>query len=429
MTRPFFAAALLLASSAGAQTIAGVVRDTGCTVLPGARVVLKGDSTERTVITDAHGAFAFHDLPESRYSLHVSLNVFYQFSREDVSPADETSRSFQIRLPIDPLAITEPPLTISRPGQPAPVVPVPVAVDPSRVHVIDENCAPLRDAAVELRDSQAVTHLRTDAAGSVAIPPPTLENVTISVTADGFTPVAIHPAVRPANFRTPLTVALRRGHSDSADMLDGQPPMAPKIRIVAMGDSTTAGTPAFQSPRESPPNGRGDETSQYAYWLMKAHRDWDVINQGINGQRSDEIRARFEQDVVAKRPAVVVIIAGVNDVYQGRPALHVKEQLAEMYRLARDAGIRVVAGTIIPYNTATPDQNARMQDINDWIRMMGRGADSDVLFVDTRAAVASTHNPNLLIGSPDGLHPDAAGYRRMADAIAQAIEQALRAHR
>src|SRR5262245_44453563 len=124
-----------------------------------------------------------------------------------------------------------------------------------------------------------------------------------------------------------------------------------RVKIVAMGDSTTAGTPAFQSPREAPPNGRGDETSQYAYWLMKTHPAWDVINQGINGERSDQIRARFEDDVVSKKPAVVVIIAGVNDVYQGRPTQHVKDELSAMYRRAHDAGIRVVAGTVIPYNT------------------------------------------------------------------------------
>ena len=40
------------------------------------------------------------------------------------------------------------------------------------------------------------------------------------------------------------------------------------VKIVALGDSTTAGTPGFKSPLEAPPNGRGDETSQYAYWLM-----------------------------------------------------------------------------------------------------------------------------------------------------------------
>jgi lysophospholipase L1-like esterase len=94
-----------------------------------------------------------------------------------------------------------------------------------------------------------------------------------------------------------------------------------------------------------------------------------------------------------------------------------------MYQRARAAGIRVVAGTIIPYNTATADQNARMHDINAWIKTQ---ADAGVVtFVDTRAAVAAPGQPDRLVSSPDGLHPDAAGYRRMADAIAPAIERAL----
>jgi lysophospholipase L1-like esterase len=139
-------------------------------------------------------------------------------------------------------------------------------------------------------------------------------------------------------------------------------------RIVAMGDSTTAGTPGFKSPVEAAPNGRGDETSQYAYWLMQAHPDWEVLNRGVNGERSDQIRARFDRDVIAADPKAVVIIAGVNDVYQGRSVEHVAAQLHAMYARAAQAGIRVVAGSIIPYNTATPEQNARMRQINQWIR-------------------------------------------------------------
>ena len=200
---------------------------------------------------------------------------------------------------------------------------------------------------------------------------------------------------------------------------------AGRVRIVAMGDSTTAGTPAFKSPREAPPNGSGDETSQYAYWLMKAHPGWEVINQGVNAQRSDTIAVRFDEDVIAKKPVVVVIIAGVNDVYQGRPAADVKQQLAAMYQRARAAGIHVVAGTIIPYNSATPEQNARMHEINAWIRAQ---ADAGlVTFVDTRAAVAAPGSPDTLVSSPDGLHPDPAGYRRMADAIGPAVLRALAA--
>lgn len=197
--------------------------------------------------------------------------------------------------------------------------------------------------------------------------------------------------------------------------------MPPTIRVVALGDSTTAGTPGFRSPVEAPPNGQGDTTSQYAYWLMKAHPQCDVVNCGADGERSDQILARFERDVVARAPRAVVIIAGVNDVYQGRAAGIVTAQLAWMYARAAEAGIAVVAGSIIPYNTATPEQNARMHEINDWIRRQ-RG----VTFVDTRAAAAAVDNPDRLFETPDGLHPSPAGYRRMAEAIGPGLERLVR---
>ena len=194
--------------------------------------------------------------------------------------------------------------------------------------------------------------------------------------------------------------------------------------VVALGDSTTAGTPLFKSPIESPPRGEGDETSQFSYWLMKAHPEWDVRNRGVNGERSDQIRARWVRDVAANHPSAVIIIAGVNDVYQGREADHVTGELRAMYDLAAAAGIPVVAGTIVPYNTATPGQNAKMHAINAWIRAEA-GRDPNVAFADTRAAAASDADGDLLRGSPDGLHPDIDGYRRMAGALEPVLRALL----
>jgi lysophospholipase L1-like esterase len=194
--------------------------------------------------------------------------------------------------------------------------------------------------------------------------------------------------------------------------------------IVALGDSTTAGTPSFKSPVEAPPDGSGDETSQFSYWLMKAHPEWDVRNRGVNGERSDQIRARWTRDVAAASPAAVVIIAGVNDVYQGRPIEHVTRELRAMFDLAAAARIPVVAGSIVPYNTATPEQNAKMRAINDWIRAEA-ARDPNIVFADTRRAAARDDNPDMLRSSPDNLHPDADGYRRMAEVLSPAIERAL----
>src|SRR5882672_1487740 len=117
------------------------------------------------------------------------------------------------------------------------------------------------------------------------------------------------------------------------------------VTIVALGDSTTAGTPGYRSPVEAPPNGAGNVESQYSYWLMHTHADWQVANRGVNGERSDQIRARFNRDVLGAKPAVVVIIAGVNDVYRGRAAAVVERELEAIYDAAGAARIIIVAGT------------------------------------------------------------------------------------
>jgi lysophospholipase L1-like esterase len=194
--------------------------------------------------------------------------------------------------------------------------------------------------------------------------------------------------------------------------------------IVALGDSTTAGTPGFRSPIEAPPDGEGDVESQYAYWLMRTHPDWLVLNRGVNGERTDQVHARFDRDVVAARPDLVVIIAGVNDVYQGRSAELVEAQLEALYEAGRQANLPVVAGSIIPYNTATADQNARMHAVNAWIREYAL-RDPGVAFCDTRAAVAAPDAPNRLASSPDDLHPSVDGYRLMALALEPVIRRAL----
>jgi lysophospholipase L1-like esterase len=190
--------------------------------------------------------------------------------------------------------------------------------------------------------------------------------------------------------------------------------------IVCLGDSTTAGTPLFKSPIEAPPDGEGDPKSQFTYWLQQAHPGWRLLNRGVNGERSDEIAARFDRDVLAHDPRVVVIIAGVNDVYQGKAIDHVTTQLATMYARAQAAGIAIVAGTIVPYNTATAEQNGKMRAINSWICET-----AGIRAVDTRAAVADPADPDKLRASPDGLHPDIDGYRRMAEALAPAVDAAL----
>jgi lysophospholipase L1-like esterase len=193
--------------------------------------------------------------------------------------------------------------------------------------------------------------------------------------------------------------------------------------IVLLGDSTTAGTPGFRSPREAPPEGEGNPRSQYGWWIAERHPEWRVVNQGIRGQRSDEILARFEADAAALAPKAVVILAGVNDLHQYFPPELLQRNLAALYDRAAEKGILAVACTILPYDQARPEVAARIREVNAWIR--AEAARRRIPFCDTAAAVENPARPGRLRGSPDGKHPDPDGYRRMGEAVLAALETAL----
>ncbi len=193
------------------------------------------------------------------------------------------------------------------------------------------------------------------------------------------------------------------------------------LTILALGDSTTAGTPGFRSPVEAPPNGSGNEQSQYAYWMMKRHPHWRVLNRGVNGERSDQILRRFKKDLPAIKPQWVIVLGGVNDLYQGVPIEWVKKNLQAIFDLALKERVRVMACTILPYNTASARIEERRQEVNDWIRSYAE--QRGLGFCDTAKVVEDPSRPGRLLGSPDGLHPDVEGYRRMAEALTESVEK------
>lgn len=192
------------------------------------------------------------------------------------------------------------------------------------------------------------------------------------------------------------------------------------VTIVGLGDSTTSGTPGFRSPLEAPPDGAGDEQSQYIYWAGLRHPDWRLLNRGVNGERTDEILRRFGRDVAAAGARVVIVLAGVNDLYQGVPAERVKENLGRIYGLAEEGKIKVLACTILPYDRAPPEVLSRMAEVNEWIRATAR--EKGFGFCDTHKAAQDPARPGKLAGSRDGLHPDVETYRKIGEAIADALE-------
>ncbi len=199
-----------------------------------------------------------------------------------------------------------------------------------------------------------------------------------------------------------------------------------KTLLIAIGDSLTAGAPFFESPIEYPPDGKGDPQGQYVYWMASRMPQWKVLNWGVSGETSAQIRARFEE-ALKQGPRYIIILAGTNDITQGLPPEKVADNLLWMYETAKAQTVMPVAVTLPPFDVSTTLEAAKIDVLNRWIR---KQADlMRIPIADADKALRSAENPHKLSGTLDGRHPDVGGYRTLGLKLIEAIEPIEKAWR
>ncbi len=208
--------------------------------------------------------------------------------------------------------------------------------------------------------------------------------------------------------------------------------------VVALGDSITDGY-------LSTINGDRRYPDRLAERVLADNglKNVAVVNQGIGGNRllSDgrgaSALARFDRDVLSlPHVSHVVLLEGINDIgwpgtildsEHSEPTL---DTLASGYRQliarAHAHGIKVILATIVPFEGNSEDkqlpsyfsadkERLRLQ-VNDWIR---RNHEVDGV-VDFDLAIRDPARPGCMrreFDSGDGIHPNDAGYKAMADAV------------
>jgi lysophospholipase L1-like esterase len=201
--------------------------------------------------------------------------------------------------------------------------------------------------------------------------------------------------------------------------------------IVALGDSITAGA-------ASQINENRRWTDELARRLQedKALSSLGVLNSGINGNRvlhdgegDQSALGRFDRDVLSQ-PGVkyLIILEGINDIghitspIATDPAAtseSILNGLKQMVLRAHIQGLKVIGGTILPYENCkyySQAGEAMRQNINRWIR---RTHDLDG-FVDFDEAIRDPAHPSSLLpafDSGDHLHPNTSGLNMMGDRI------------
>ncbi|MEP6763200.1 MAG: SGNH/GDSL hydrolase family protein [Gemmatimonadaceae bacterium] len=154
------------------------------------------------------------------------------------------------------------------------------------------------------------------------------------------------------------------------------------------------------------------------------------IGRGISGQTTPQMLIRFRQDVIALKPAVVVILAGTNDIAgnTGPSTLEmIEDNLASMSELAQANGIRVVICSVLPVFDypwkpgLTPAP--KIVALNAWIKHYAASHKAE--YADFHSAMADDRQGLPKELANDGVHPTAAGYRIMVPIVERAITAAL----
>jgi lysophospholipase L1-like esterase len=220
----------------------------------------------------------------------------------------------------------------------------------------------------------------------------------------------------------------------SVYFLDALEVMAPEgtVAVVAFGDSITDGTASTLN--------EDDRWPDDLFRRLRAAygQRISLVNAGIGGNRivtdagagGPPALSRLERDIFSLGSvSAVVWLEGINDLSGGASAETVIAGIQEGERQIHGRGLKLIQATITSAkgnNTANPaadlDRDNRRKTVNSFIRSNARlfdsVADMDAVTIDPATGEMQTEFlSNSTLNTIDHLHPNRAGYLKMAGSV------------
>jgi lysophospholipase L1-like esterase len=143
-----------------------------------------------------------------------------------------------------------------------------------------------------------------------------------------------------------------------------------------------------------------------------------VANRGISGDTSRGVLIRLKDDVLALKPAGIVLLIGTNDLAEKATpetiAGNMKLILAEIKK--HNANTPVVLCQIFPSSASKQRPAEQIKQVNALYAAAVKG-DPQVTFIETYTLFANAEGDAKPEEFPDLLHPNKAGYAKWAAAI------------
>jgi len=158
--------------------------------------------------------------------------------------------------------------------------------------------------------------------------------------------------------------------------------------------------------------------------------DNGYINRGISGQTTPQLLVRFRADVINLKPAVVLILAGTNDI-AGNTGPSTLEMIADniysMAELAKSNGIKAILCSVLPvydYPWKPGLKPAeKIATLNEMLKAYA--SENGLVYLDYYSPMKDDRKGLKAEYSADGVHPNEAGYKVMMPLCQDAIKKAL----
>jgi len=171
--------------------------------------------------------------------------------------------------------------------------------------------------------------------------------------------------------------------------------------VLAFGDSITHGT--------------GAAIGEDWPTLLAAKTGWNLVNAGVPGDTAQAGQARIASLLSQHQPALVIVGLGGNDFLRRWPAAQVKEDLRAILRQVKAAGIPAVMLAV----PAPSLLAAVASQLSDAPLYQALASEEGVVLVED--VIARVLSDSAL--KADAIHPNAEGYRRMAEQIYASLQR------
>jgi len=187
-----------------------------------------------------------------------------------------------------------------------------------------------------------------------------------------------------------------------------------KGKIVCIGDSLT----------------EGYQIAEDRCWpsLLNKEAAYEIINSGICGDTTAGMLARFHEMVIAHKPNYVIIMGGTNDIWFNIPDNQIIANILAMTRLARHHQVQSIIGIPTPYYVPDVEEGEHFfmdlkgmhQRLSEYTQTLRRFAvDDDQPLIDFSQQLS------VSLFLEDGLHPNEAGHRAMANNAKESLASIL----